>query len=490
MTDLDDQNIVSINISHDYNAPPYDEASGFDSDVQTLAEGSYSYDVKLGNPAVPELAESAAGSSEESSTCRDLSDEDHDVEFSLQENRVGSPLNLDIQTTAMVDKELGNLTEPPVMTMQLPLGIVKNQKTGITSRPALGEPVLFETSRKGSFKHTYDKWWTCWALIIVLIVSTIVGVYMFAFDTSNETLTGATNSNSQQGITGSVRVPATVVPAATSNSATMFNSTTLTTAPKTRAPTKAPTTSTPSLAPSSSPSTLESLRIEAIIRAASREPHLLDTSSSWQALSVDWMQTEDQIETVSAGKLIQRYALVLLDLALHNSSKPKFALAKSDECFWWGVICNMNETESRQYNPVVSLTWARDGLIGQIPQDVALLTNLTKLDLAENHITGQIPAGLYNLTVLKHLYLFDNKMEGTISTMIGNMKALTRVMLGDNNFHGEIPTEIGSSNSTLNGPKPLGMLDEMIMLDSPFESNQTNTFRVVLQNGSAYTTTI
>jgi hypothetical protein len=103
-----------------------------------------------------------------------------------------------------------------------------------------------------------------------------------------------------------------------------------------------------------------------VLRAVSKEPDLFDDPSSLQAVAADWMRNENQLELEADGKIIQRYALVVLDMALHATKTPKFASLDTDECEWPGVTCNTNVTATALFSPVESLNWTKKGLTGHM----------------------------------------------------------------------------------------------------------------------------
>ena len=76
---------------------------------------------------------------------------------------------------------------------------------------------------------------------------------------------------------------------------------------------------------------------------------------------------------------------------------------------------------------------------GTIPYSIGSLTELMVLDVESNQLSGFIPESLWSLTKLEQLDLNANQLTGTISTQVGNLFALTRVQLQDNYLTGVIP---------------------------------------------------
>ena len=83
-------------------------------------------------------------------------------------------------------------------------------------------------------------------------------------------------------------------------------------------------------------------------------------------------------------------------------------------------------------------------LIGEIPAELANLSNLKSLDLGDNQLSGEIPAELANLSNLKSLDLGDNQLSGEIPAELGNLPNLEDLNLSDNQLSGEIPAELGN----------------------------------------------
>ena len=83
------------------------------------------------------------------------------------------------------------------------------------------------------------------------------------------------------------------------------------------------------------------------------------------------------------------------------------------------------------------------GLDGTIPEVLAGLAELRRLDLDGNDLTGSIPASLGSLEELERLYLFGNRLAGSIPVEFGNLKSLQVLSLYDNDLTGSIPTELG-----------------------------------------------
>ena len=128
-----------------------------------------------------------------------------------------------------------------------------------------------------------------------------------------------------------------------------------------------------------------------------------------------------------------------------------------------------NDDENRESTNVSSsrttiisgLRLGNMNLRGTIPNEIRLLSSLTRVDLSNNEIRGTIPGGLYEGCVrLRGLFLEHNMLTGSLSSSstkvegdegggggggagagIGNLIDLERLYLGNNRFGGTIPGE-------------------------------------------------
>jgi len=175
-------------------------------------------------------------------------------------------------------------------------------------------------------------------------------------------------------------------------------------------------------------------------------------------LAIDWLARDSNQDVEFDEKLVQRFALVTLDLSLQGArianDAPRNAQLAVNECDWKGIVCNDNgmvEEINWSYEPK-----GRSGS-GTISPEVRLLVgSLKMLDLSNNDLLGEIPEQLYKLTNLEKLYLFKNELEGTISSRIENLQAITHIHLSHNNLVGSIPPEIKSSGDEI---RPLSYLN-------------------------------
>ena len=113
---------------------------------------------------------------------------------------------------------------------------------------------------------------------------------------------------------------------------------------------------------------------------------------------------------------------------------------------WRGVTADSDGvvTGIEIVGEVISLEpYEWDGLEGEIPREIAYLSELETLDLSENSLFGRVPPELGGLAKLEWLDLRDNGLSRRIPPELGGLTELTRLDLGGNSLFGNIPPELG-----------------------------------------------
>jgi hypothetical protein len=368
------------------------------------------------------------------------------------------------------------------------------------------------SSTQSSFKHLFDKWWTCWAILVVLLIALATGLHLFVLSDNQST---QSSSSSNVGRAGAP--PAPTSPPFTVISVTPMPPTTMAPigrSPVTRVSTEKPrsyptlhpvassaghvinTTTVAAANSTSDKKGLENAKIAALIRNASLEPHIVwNISTSKPSLAVAWLQTQNLAPLHVDDKnddqhaLLQRYAMVLLDLALHNATTPKLSMPLTHECIWPGIVCRtVNESMDRSTSrasrshgssvsssprrDVVDIDWSGMGLTGSIPNDVHLLSHLTTLDVAHNALRGTIPAGLYRLDALQNLNLSHNALSGRLALHAGQWPQLVRLEASANRLTGSVPSSLGLPRTIANA---LQVPDIATLDNATFQSSSLGT---------------
>lgn len=135
-----------------------------------------------------------------------------------------------------------------------------------------------------------------------------------------------------------------------------------------------------------------------------------------------------------AAHLQQRFAVAAMDFALHDGMDTNWSVAELHECEWEGVKCN-------DQLQVESINWARQELQGYVPPEIALLTNLEELDVADNDLNGFVDV-FWTVPSLKILYGHNNRFMGSLGDEVGQMTNLEHLYLGHNKLTGSVPESI------------------------------------------------
>ncbi len=88
-------------------------------------------------------------------------------------------------------------------------------------------------------------------------------------------------------------------------------------------------------------------------------------------------------------------------------------------------------------------------IVGEIPNDISILTNLTTLKLNNNFFTGSIPSFIYKMENLEFINLNHNYLSGSISPDIGFLSNLKELWIAENQLSGKLPVQIGQLNNLM-----------------------------------------
>ncbi|KAL7614311.1 hypothetical protein Lser_V15G09423 [Lactuca serriola] len=99
---------------------------------------------------------------------------------------------------------------------------------------------------------------------------------------------------------------------------------------------------------------------------------------------------------------------------------------------------------------VVNMDLSSNKLIGEIPEELVLLTGLLGLNLSNNHLMGHIPYRIGDMHSLISLDLSQNNLSGMIPQSMSRLTFLSHLNLSHNNLSGRIPT--GDQLQTLIDP--------------------------------------
>jgi hypothetical protein len=170
----------------------------------------------------------------------------------------------------------------------------------------------------------------------------------------------------------------------------------------------------------------------------------LSDPRSPQNLALEWLVFQDTMYLREPSTLVQRYALCVLYFATGGVGfwDSEWLLEGVSECEFGGVVCHDgfkdDETELED-GAVQQLHLGQRALVGSLPSEIGLLTNLLALDLKANRLAGGIPEELYRLTNLKEIDLSRNELSMEISDDLQKLTDLVFLSLQDNFLVGSFP---------------------------------------------------
>jgi Leucine-rich repeat (LRR) protein len=194
-------------------------------------------------------------------------------------------------------------------------------------------------------------------------------------------------------------------------------------------------------------------------------------STSPQRQALEWLATNENLNSYPLWKRLQRYALATLyystngdDWFLNNDW-----LSDNDECTWrsrnllhpacdgegrmQSLFLNKNGlngtipvelsllSDSLKDFQLAGGAWGCQ-LVGTIPSELSSMTNLVSIHLESNRLEGTFPSGLERLTSLETLHLDSNRLKGPIPSDIGALSSLQRFTIGNNALTGFLPSQL------------------------------------------------
>jgi len=271
-------------------------------------------------------------------------------------------------------------------------------------------PKLDETPTSIFSSATCKKWFLFLAIIAVLAVAIVVGIYFIV-------LSKATVDEPPP----STQPPSIIV--------TYF----------TESPTSSPVYSTksPTSSPVYSPEEVDILDA-AIEKVHGTSKANMVNMNTPEGRGRDWMINSDGgISVDEEHRVQQRYILSVIHFATNGEFWTKRWLdPESSECEWPGVECNNT-------NSIVErIDISENNVTGTIPNEMAYLSNLVSLNVSYNNIMGTIPLSFFDFSKdLERLDMHKNQMTGKIpKKMYSDTNSTLRFLnLGYNQFTGMFP---------------------------------------------------
>lgn len=178
---------------------------------------------------------------------------------------------------------------------------------------------------------------------------------------------------------------------------------------------------------------------------ATKTADAIDEPGSPQRLALCWLSDIDRLQVAvdDREELIQRFAMavlyftwvVLINDPFDPSAFRNWLLSDVHECDWDHVNCDAASNEK-----VRALILSGRGLVGKIPAELALLTNLVSIDVSRNMLSGEIPSEIWTgMPQLTSLDLSFNELTGTILQPGMNLSALKMLAVSTNSLTGIVP---------------------------------------------------
>ena len=105
----------------------------------------------------------------------------------------------------------------------------------------------------------------------------------------------------------------------------------------------------------------------------------------------------------------------------------------TDVSTWYGVVTDPG------IGKVTALSLSFNNLIGFIPPEISLLSDITSLEMSQNQLMGDLPPDIGFLPNLQFLHLGNNQLTGQLPMEINNLYQLTSLQLSGNQFFGDLP---------------------------------------------------
>ena len=146
----------------------------------------------------------------------------------------------------------------------------------------------------------------------------------------------------------------------------------------------------------------------------------MDTAATPQERAMSWMLFGDGNNDPEDLAIRWSLASFYYTFGGENWSNSTNWLQDAHYCDWFGVLCN-------RAKKLEQLVLEENNLIGTIPSEVALWTDLQVFWLSNNEVSGTIPGEvLGSLPKMSIIYLDHNKLSGTVPESLRNNEVLRK----------------------------------------------------------------
>lgn len=208
--------------------------------------------------------------------------------------------------------------------------------------------------------------------------------------------------------------------------------------------------------------------INAFVRSLpSYTQQALETPTSPQQRSLNWLTKDPALTSYSAAQLLQRFVLKTFYFSTNGGNdeldsdqqwlvsegwgSPSLSNFNEHECQWFTTYeDNTIEPACNDQGTFTVLSVNRNNLRGSLPRELALLTSLRVLDVELNSIQSEIPSELGLLTNLERLLLGSNDFTGPVPSELGQLSQLVDLELENNVLSSSIPSHLGQLGQLVN----------------------------------------
>eukprot|EP00977_Amphora_coffeiformis_P016703 scaffold5237_cov179-Amphora_coffeaeformis.AAC.16 len=197
----------------------------------------------------------------------------------------------------------------------------------------------------------------------------------------------------------------------------------------------------PTMAPTLSPTALEEAILSALSTLDSFNPGLLSIPSSPQNLAYDFLLKTTQLNIHTPARIIQRYVMAVFYYATNGAGWERNAgwLDDGDECQWYSKVL----APCTSGGQLVRLNLPNNNLIGELPNELGLLSSIVEIHLGSNDLVGQVPTTFGNLKNIITINLSWTSIDGYIPPSLGEARLLENINLVGTSISGLIPVELG-----------------------------------------------
>jgi Leucine-rich repeat (LRR) protein len=155
-----------------------------------------------------------------------------------------------------------------------------------------------------------------------------------------------------------------------------------------------------------------------VLTVAPNSQDRLSNVNSAQFRALVWLQERlsgQSFGDVSNERIIQKWAMTTF--AFRISWDQQWLGSGNDECTWTGITCNDS-------GEVTAIVLDNQGIQGDLPAELSLLSQLERLIVSENSFTGDVPGSFGDLKKLQDFRMDRNEFTGELPQSIGGMSSL------------------------------------------------------------------